>query len=81
MVAMVTKMAAKNRLKIEKLPFWSKFETCNRGINIEHKQIPKHILTDYENDQGTQYIKRFFFWYLLALISNSSKIGLQKPQI
>ena len=27
--------------KIGKSPFWSKFETCNRGIDIEHKQIPK----------------------------------------
>ena len=35
---MATKMAAKIG---GKLPFWSKFETCNRGINIEHKQIQK----------------------------------------
>ena len=41
-----------------------------RGINIEHKQIQKNILTDDENYHGTQYIKRFF-WYLLVLISNS----------
>ena len=37
---------------------------------MEHKQIPKDILTDYENYHGPQYIKRFF-WYLLVLISNS----------
>ena len=30
------------------------------GINIEHKQIPKNILTDDENYHGTQYIKRVF---------------------
>ena len=68
--AMVTQMAAKIGKKIGKLPFWSKFETCNRGINIAHNQIPKYILTDDENSYGTQYIKRFF-WYLLVLISNS----------
>ena len=62
------------------MTIWSKFEACNRGINIEHKQIPKNILTDDENYYGTQYIKRFF-WYLLVLISNSEKVGLQKPQI
>ena len=36
-VAMVTKMA----VKIGNWPFWSKFETFDRAINIEHKQIPK----------------------------------------
>ena len=30
-----------NRLKIGNLSFWSKFETFDREINIEHKQIPK----------------------------------------
>ena len=30
-----------NRLKIGNWPFWSKFETLDREINIEHKQIPK----------------------------------------
>ena len=39
-VAMVTRMVRKNMLKIGKWPFWSKYKTCNRGINIEHKQIP-----------------------------------------
>ena len=28
---------------------WCKFETRNRVNNIEHKQIPKNILTDDEN--------------------------------
>ena len=64
------KNGRQNMLKIGKLPFWSKFETCNRGINIEHKQIPKHILTDDDDYHGTSYIKRFF-WYLRVLISNS----------
>ena len=63
------------------MTLWSKFKTCNKGINIEHKQKEKHILTDDENYHGTQYIKSFFFWYLLVLISKSLKIGLQKPQI
>ena len=40
-VAMVTKNRRQNRLKIGKLPFWSKFETFDRAINIEHEQIPK----------------------------------------
>ena len=35
------KNGRQNRLKIGKWPFWNKFETFNRGINIEHKQIPK----------------------------------------
>ena len=58
-VAMVTKMATKigeNR----KLPIFSKFETFDRGINIEHKQIPKVILTDERDYQSTQHIKRIF---------------------
>ena len=42
-----------NRLKIGKWPFWSKFETGNKGINIEHKQIPTKNLTDDENYHGT----------------------------
>ena len=33
-----------NRLKIEQWPFWSKFKTFDREINIEHKQIPKWYL-------------------------------------
>ena len=57
-------------LKIGNLPFWSKFETFDREINIEHKQIPTHILTDYEIYHCTQHIKRIF-WYLAVLISNS----------
>ena len=48
-VAMVTKMAAKNRLKIGELPFWDKFETLDRDINIEPTQIPKYILADNVN--------------------------------
>ena len=43
------------------MTIWSKFGTFNRGINIEHKQMPKNILTDDENCRGTQYIKSFFF--------------------
>ena len=42
------------------------FETCNRGIDIEHKQIPKNILTDDENYHGTQFIKSFFFVFACA---------------
>ena len=42
-----------------KMAIWSKFETCNRGIDIEHKQIPKkNIITDYKNYHGTQNIKK-----------------------
>ena len=37
-------------------------------------------MIDDANYHGTQYIKSFF-GYLLVLISNSYKIGLQKPQI
>ena len=33
---------------------------------MEHKQIPKNILTDYENYHGTQYIERFFFVFACA---------------
>ena len=36
-VAMVTKMAAKNRLKVGNWPFWSKFEMSDSAISIEHK--------------------------------------------
>ena len=42
-------------------------ETCNTGINIEHKQIQKNILTDDENYHGTQYIKSFFFGICLLV--------------
>ena len=47
---------------------------------MEHNQIPKDILTDGENYLDTQHIKRIL-WYLAVLISNSLKIGLQKPLI
>ena len=40
-VAMVTKMAAKVGLKWEIDHFGANFETFDRAINIEHKQIPK----------------------------------------
>ena len=47
-------------------------------INLKHKQKQKNILTDDENYQGTQHIKRVFgirlCWYLIL-----KKIGLQKP--
>ena len=63
-------MATKIGSHLGKRLFWSKFETCNRGIDIEHKQIlKKNIRTDDENYHGTQNIKSFF-WYLLVLISN-----------
>ena len=38
-IAMVTKMATKNKLKIGNLLFLNKFETFDREIFIEHKQI------------------------------------------
>ena len=60
------KNGLQNMLKIGKRPFWSKFETCNRGINIEHEQIPTNILTDNEKYNGTQYIKRFFLVFAFA---------------
>ena len=40
-VAMGTNNGRQNRLKIGDRPFWNKFETFDRAINIEHKQIPK----------------------------------------
>ena len=58
---MITKMAS----KIGKWPFWSKFGTFDREINIEHKDI----LTDDENYQGAQHTESFL--YLSVLISNS----------
>ena len=42
-------------LEIGKWPFWSKFETFDREINIEHKQ-KKTIVTDDDNCHGTQNI-------------------------
>ena len=47
--------------KFQPNPSWAKkrpnrytsFETGNRGINIEHKQIPTLNLTDDENYHGT----------------------------
>ena len=39
-VAMVTKMAT-NKTENRKLTILSKFETFDKAINIEHKQIPK----------------------------------------
>ena len=41
-IAMVTKWPPK-MLKIGNLPFWGKFETFDRAINIEHKEIQKKI--------------------------------------
>ena len=49
----------------------------DRPINIEHKQIPKYVLTADENYEGTQHIKRIF-WYLAVLISNCFKNSSQK---
>ena len=43
-----------------------KLETCNGGINIEHKLIPKDILTDDEDYHGTHCIKSFFFVFVCA---------------
>ena len=40
--------------------------TCNRGINIEHKQIPKKKIIDDDNFHGTQYIKSFFLVFACA---------------
>ena len=68
-VAIVTENGHQNRLKIGKLPFWNEFETFDTEINIEHKQLPKVILTDDKNYHGTQVIK--VFWHLAVLISNS----------
>ena len=61
-VAMVTKMAA----KVGKLPFCSKYETYDREINIEHKQIPKIYFL-----QMMIIILAHNFWYLAMLISIS----------
>ena len=73
---MVIKKARQNKLIIGKWPFWSKYETFNRGINIEHKQIPKNISTDDENYHGTQNIK-FFLYLLVKSVSKSLKFGLK----
>ena len=35
----------------------------DRAINIEHKEIPKNILTDDVKYHGTQYIKRIFCFF------------------
>ena len=52
-------------------PFWRKIERFDREINIEHKQVPKYILTEDVIYHATQHNKRVF-WYLAAvLISNS----------
>ena len=40
-VAMGTENGRRKRLRIGKWSFWTNFETCDRGIFIEHKQIPK----------------------------------------
>ena len=50
------KNGRQNKMKMGNWPFWSKFETFDREINIEHKQIPK----GYENVHDTQHIKFFF---------------------
>ena len=42
----------------------------DREINIEHKQIPKYVLTDDESYRGTQLTERVV-WYVAVLISNS----------
>ena len=59
------------------MTIWSKFKTCNRGINIEHKQIPKYILTDDENYQGTPYVTRHAKRYELGGRRHFEKIRLK----
>ena len=71
-VAMVTQNCRKNRLNIGNLQYSSKIERFYREINIEHKQIPKGILTEDEINQleGKQHITRIFR-YFAVLTSNS----------
>ena len=40
-VAIVTENGRRNRLKIGRSSFWTKFQSFDRQIYIEHKQIPK----------------------------------------
>ena len=63
MVAMVSK---KNRLKIGKLPFWNKFETFDREVNMSTSKYQNYILTDDQNYMyhGTEHI--FFFVFSCA---------------
>ena len=45
-MAKVKKYGIVSTLTVEnrKMTIWSKFATCNRGINIEHKQLLKKIV-------------------------------------
>ena len=43
-VAIVTENGRRNMLKIGESSLWTKFQTFDRQIYIEHKQIPKGYL-------------------------------------
>ena len=60
-VAIVTKMTAKIGWKIGNWPFWSEYETVDREINMEHKQMPKRYFNRWrELSWHTTYLKDFF---------------------
>ena len=67
-VAMVTKMADKNRLKIEKFPFWTKFKALQLGNRFFLKKT-LHISTD-------KYPKKLLICCVLYEFSSSDKIVL-----
>ena len=55
---MVTKLATPMGLKLESNHFWIDFETYDRFINIEHKQIPKRYFNRlWELSRHTAYKK------------------------
>ena len=53
---MVAENGSRNRLKIRKLPFWTKFEALNREIN----NLQKNKFTGDTNDYDIQYLKISF---------------------
>ena len=78
------KNGRQNRLKIGNWPFWSIFKTCNRGINIDRKQLPKTYYNRWwKLSRRTIYLKVSFCiclcWYLILKnsVSKSLKYGLK----
>ena len=65
------------------MPFWSEYETFDKESNIEHKQIPKNILTDYESYHGTHHFKSLFLVFACAdvlFFKNRSSKALFGPK-
>ena len=60
-------------LKIGKWSICTKFETFDGGINIEHKHIPKYILSDgkycYITTHNIESVFCIYYYHFAVLVS------------